>query len=216
MRLGRRIFDNLRKAIAYLLAVHIPIAGISLIPVILKWPLVLLPVHIAFLHLIIDPACSIVFEAEPEESGVMARPPRDARKPLFDAKLLGWSSLQGLGILLILLAIFGVSLRRGQGEADARALTFTTLVIANLALILTNRSWEDTILRTWRSGNRALWWVMGGGLVFLGGVLFNPSMRELFHFSRLHWNDLALCLAAGGLSVVWFEVLKAVRRKQRT
>ncbi len=211
VRLGRRIFDNLKKAIAYLLAIHIPIAGISLIPVLLKWPLVLLPVHIAFLHLIIDPACSVVFEAEPEENGIMKRPPRDGSKPLFDKKMLLWSSLQGLGILFVLLAIFGVALYRGQGEDDARALTFTTLVIANLLLILTNHSWEDTIFKTWKSGNPALWWVLAGGLAFLGLVLFSPTLRNLFHFSKLHPIDLALCLGAGVLSVMWFEILKAVQ-----
>ncbi len=209
VRLGRRIFDNLKKAIAYLLAIHIPIAGISLIPVLLKWPLVLMPVHIAFLHLIIDPACSVVFEAEPEEKGIMKRPPRDGRKPLFDKTMILWSSLQGLGILLALLAIFGVALYRGQGEADARALAFTTLVLANLFLILTNHSWEDSILHTWRSDNPALWWVLGGALAFLGLVLWNPALRKMFHFSKLHPADLALCFGAALLSVMWFEILKS-------
>ncbi len=214
VRLGRRIFDNLKKAIAYLLAVHIPIAGISLFPVLFKWPLVLLPVHIAFLHLIIDPACSVVFEAEPEEKGIMSRKPRDASKPLFDRKLLGWSSMQGIGILIILLSMFGIALYRGQGETEARALTFTTLVIANLALILTNRSWEDTILGTLHSANPALWWVMGGGLSLLGLILFNPMLQKLFHFSQLHFDDMILCFTAGGLSVIWFEFLKYFKKRQ--
>ena len=100
VKLGRRIFDNLRKAMAYLLAIHIPIAGMSLIPVLFKLPLVLLPVHVAFLHLIIDPACSIVLEAEPAEAKVMKRPPRNPKEPLFGRKTLGLAVLQGGGILV--------------------------------------------------------------------------------------------------------------------
>jgi len=212
VKLGRRVFDNLKKAMAYLLAIHVPIAGMTLIPVLLKWPLVLLPVHIAFLHLIIDPACSVVFEAEPEEADIMRRPPRDPRERLFSRSTLALSFLQGLGVLVILVAIYGFALRRGQGEAEARALAFTTLIIANLCLILTNRSWSRTVLATARSPNKALWWVVGGALVFLGLVLYVPFLRELFLFARLHWNDLALCLGAGAVSVLWFEVFKIMVR----
>ena len=101
VRLGRRIFDNLRKAMSFLLAVHVPIAGLTVLPVLLGWPLILLPVHIVFLELIIDPACSIVFESEPEEPDVMQRPPRRAAEPLFDRRTVVLSFLQGLGVLLV-------------------------------------------------------------------------------------------------------------------
>ena len=214
VKLGRRVFDNLKKAMAYLVAIHVPIAGMTLIPVLLKWPLVLLPVHIAFLHLIIDPACSVVFEAEPEEADVMRRPPRNPRERLFSRRTLALSFLQGLGVLVILVAIYGFALRRGQGEREARALAFTTLIIANLCLILTNRSWSRTVLATARSRNPALWWVVGGALVFLGLVLYVPFLRELFLFARLHWDDVALCLGAGAVSVLWFEVFKMIGRPQ--
>jgi Ca2+-transporting ATPase len=214
VKLGRRVFDNLKKAMAYLVAIHVPIAGMTLIPVLLRWPLVLLPVHIAFLHLIIDPACSVVFEAEPEETDIMRRPPRDPRDRLFSRRTLALSFFQGLGVLVILVAIYGIALRRGQGEAEARALAFTTLIIANLCLILTNRSWSRTVLATARSRNPALWWVVGGALVFLGLVLYVPFLRGLFLFARLHWDDLALCLSAGVVSVLWFEVFKIVWGKQ--
>jgi len=215
VKLGRRVFDNLKKAMAYLLAIHVPIAGMTLIPVLLKWPLVLLPVHIAFLHLIIDPACSVVFEAEPEEADVMRRPPRDPRERLFSLRTLTLSFLQGLGVLVILVAIYGYSLRRGQGEGEARALAFTTLIIANLCLILTNRSWSRTVVATARSRNPALWWVVGGALIFLGLVLYVPFLQQLFLFARLHWDDLALCLGAGAISVLWFEVFKFIGRPQK-
>lgn len=214
VRMGRRIFDNLKKAMAYIFAVHVPIAGMSLLPVLFNWPLVLMPVHIVFLELIIDPACSVVFEAEAEEAGIMDRPPRDLAKPLFDRRMIGVSLLQGLSVLLIVLAVFAVSLYRGQGELDARALSFTTLIIANLGLIFTNRSWSRTILDTLRSPNAALWWVTGGALFFLGAALYVPFLRDLFHFSRLHLIDICLCLAAGTVSIVWFEVFKIFTRKR--
>jgi len=216
VRMGRRIFDNLRKAIAYIFAVHVPIAGMSLIPVLFKWPLVLLPVHIVFLELIIDPACSVVFEAEPEEADVMTRPPRRPDAPLFGSRTVGISVLQGLSVLIMLLGVHVVSLKQGRGEEEARALTFTTLIIANLGLIFANRSWSRLILDTLRSPNAALWWVTGGALLFLGLVLSVPFLRELFGFSLLHASDILLCLAAGAVSILWFELLKLAHRRAAT
>jgi Ca2+-transporting ATPase len=216
VRQGRRIFDNIKKAMAYILAIHVPIAGMSLIPVLLQWPLVLMPVQVVFLELIIDPACSVVFEAEPEEAGVMSRPPRDPRKPLFSRSTISLSLLQGLSVLIIVLAVYAVSLYRGQGEMEARALTFTTLIVANLGLILTNRSWSRTILETLNSPNAALWWVIGGALVFLGAVLYIPFLRDLFGFAFLHFIDLAICFMAGIASILWFEGLKLFSSRNKS
>jgi Ca2+-transporting ATPase len=216
VRLGRRIFDNLQKAMAYILAIHVPIAGMSLLPVLLKWPLVLFPVHIVFLELVIDPACSIAFEAEPEEKDIMHRPPRDPRKPLFNWSMVALSLLQGLSVLIILLVVFLFSLYRGQGVQEARALTFTTLVAANLSLILTNRSWSRTIWATLRSANVALGWVFGGAVVLLLLVLYVPFLRKLFHFTFLHPDDLLICLFAGVCSILWFEGLKAFKKRSHS
>jgi P-type Ca2+ transporter type 2C len=215
VKMGRRIFDNIKKAVAYIFAIHVPIAGMSLIPVLLKWPLVLLPVHIVFLELIIDPACSVVFEAESEEANVMRRPPRDPKEPLFSRKALGLSLLQGISVLAIVLGVYAVSLYRGQGESEARALTFTTMIVANLGLILTNRSWSRTVLGTLHTPNQALWWVLGGAAVFLALVLYVPFLRSLFRFSTLHPFDLAICLAFGVASILWFEALKLFGGRQR-
>jgi Ca2+-transporting ATPase len=215
IKLGRRIFDNLQKAMTYIFAIHVPIAGMSLLPVLFQWPLVLFPVHIVFLELIIDPACSIVFEAEPEETNIMNRPPRNPQEPLFGRRTVVLSLLQGLSVLGILLVVFSSALFRGQGEADARALTFTTLIVANLALIFTNRSWSRSIRSTLRSANSALRWVFGGALVFLGLVLYIPFLRTLFHFSFLHPIDLLICLGAGGVSILWFEWLKSLQQRPK-
>jgi len=210
VRLGRRIFDNLRKAMAYIVAVHVPIAGLSLIPVLLKWPLILMPVHVVFLELIIDPACSIAFEAEPEEPNVMLRPPRNQKEPLFNRKTIVASLMQGAAVLLITLAIYGFTFQQGQDEA--RALTFTTLVIANLGLILTNRYWSGTILASLRQKNTALLWIIASTIVFLGLVLYVPFWRNLFHLGTLHLNDLFFCLAAAIISIAWFEGVKHFTR----
>ena len=214
VRLGRRIFDNIKKAIAYIFAIHVPIAGMSLIPVLFKWPLVLMPVHILFLELIIDPACSTIFEAEQEEANVMQRPPRNPREPLFSRRTVGLSVLQGLGVLAIDLIIYAIALYRGQSGNEARALAYTTLIVANLGLILTNRSWSRTIIETLGTPNKALWWVVGGATVFLGLVLYVPFLRDLFQFDYLHPNDILLCLAAGTLSILWFEALKFFTRRK--
>ena len=194
IKLGRRIFDNLKKAMAYIFAIHVPIAGMSLLPILFQWPLVFFPVHIAFLELIIDPASSLIFEAEREESNVMKRPPRDPQEPLFGRQMILLSLLQGLGILVVILAVFLIALHLGQGAQEARALTFTALIIANLCLILTNRSWSRTILASLGTPNKALWWIIGGAVAFLGAVLYVPGLRNLFQFNRLHWDDLLICL----------------------
>jgi len=215
VRLGRRIFDNLRKAMAYILAIHVPIAGLSLIPVLFKWPLVLYPVHVVFLELIIDPACSIAFEAEPEESDVMQRPPRDRKEPLFSRRTVAISLLQGIIVLAVTLAVYKLSLALGRGDIEARTLTFTTLVIANLGLILTNRNWSSTMLESLRSRNIALRWILLSAIVFLGLVIYVPWLRDLFHFGILHFVDVLLCIGAGVVSVLWFEVVKYFGRKKR-
>lgn len=215
VKLGRRIFDNLKKATAYIFAIHVPIAGMSLLPVLFHWPLVLFPAHIAFLELIIDPACSVAFEAEPEETDAMKRPPRSPKEPLFDRRTVSLGLMQGLGVLLSVLSVYIAALYRGQGEPDMRALTFGTLMIANLSLILTNRSWSRSLLATLSSPNAALWWVTGSALVFLGFVLYVPAVRESFRFSLLHPLDLTICLAAGVFSVFWFEGLKVFNGMHR-
>jgi Ca2+-transporting ATPase len=214
VRLGRRIFDNLKKAMAYIFAIHVPIAGMSLLPVLFRWPLALLPVHIVFLELIIDPACSVVFEAEGEEADVMRRPPRDPRERLFGALTLGLSLAQGVAVLAMVALVFGVALAGGYGEQEARALAFTTLIVANIGLILANRSWSQTIWSRFGYSNRALWWVAGGAAVFLAAALYLPALRAIFRFSRLSAIDLLLCVVVGLGSIGWFELLKVINRRR--
>jgi Ca2+-transporting ATPase len=209
VRLGRRIYDNLCKAIEYIVAVHIPIAGLALLPLLLGLPLILTPIHIAFFEMIIDPACSMVFEAQGEEADVMRRPPRDPRIPLLIPKRIAWALVQGLIALAIVAGVLISAARMGMPESDLRAMVFTSLVLVNIGLILVNRSFESSVFRAVRQPNRALWILMAAVSVLLATTLFWQPARTLFHFGRLHWNDLAVCGAVGTANLVLLEALKS-------
>ncbi|HSO44270.1 MAG TPA: cation-translocating P-type ATPase [Rhodoferax sp.] len=212
VRLGRRIFDNLRKSMSYILAVHVPIAGMALLPVLLGWPTVLFPLHIAFLELVIDPACSMVFENEPAESDVMQRPPRDVMQPLFGGMALGLALLQGLGALAVVLAatVWGTS---QLTEGGVRALAFAVLVFTNLALILSNRSRAGAFWASLRVPNHTLWGVVAAAISLLGLVLYVPWLAGLFVFEPLPMAWLASAAGLGLASVLWFELLKSIQSK---
>ena len=186
VRMGRRIYDNLKKAIAYIFSIHIPIAGMSVIPVLFGWPLILLPLHIVFLELIIDPACSVVFETEGEEANIMARKPRSMDKKLFNREAAVVAFLQGFVVLVIVALMFVSSINRGLGEQTARTMAFATIVTANLALILANRSWAHTIIGTLRKPNKAFWWILGIAMSALIVVIYVPQLSGLFNFSPLN------------------------------
>ncbi len=214
VRLGRRIYDNLRKAMAYVMAIHVSVAGMALLPVLFGWPLIFFPVHIAFLEFIIDPTCSVVFEAEKEETNTMRRPPRSPGEPIFSGWNLGLTLLQGLGILLLAMIIFGTALERGVTEGEARALAFTTLVVGNIALIFASRSWERTILTSLHSPNPALWWIVTAAVLLLTLALYVPFINALFHFAQPDPGNLFIAVMAGIISMVWFEVFKLIRKPQ--
>ncbi len=220
IRMGRRIYDNLKKAMAYILAVHVPIAGMSLLPVLVPriggtpLPLVLLPVHIAFLELIIDPTCSVVFEAEEEEAGIMARPPRPAAERLFGRRMVTLALLQGAVVLAAVAAVYLWAALSGFAAADVRGITFCTLVAANLGLIFVNRSWTHTVTGGLRARNPALWWVTGGTIGVLALLLAVAPARSLFQFEVQHPKDLLLAGGVGVASVAWFELYKLFRRSR--
>ncbi len=207
VRSGRRIVDNLRKALAYILAVHLPIVGLTLVPVFAGWPLVLLPIHIAFLHLVIDPACSVVIEAQPEEADLMTRPPRRAGSPVFGSGLLTISLLQGAAGLLVVVGVYGLALHLGRAEAAARAMAFLTLMGVNLGLIFTNRSWSRTIFGS-PLRDATLWIVTVGALSFLAAVLYVPALARFFRFASPAPLDVALCVSGVLAGITWFEIAK--------
>jgi len=211
VRLGRRIYDNIKKAIVFIVAVHVPIAGLSMLPVFFAdWPLLLLPVHIAFLQLIIDPSCTLIFEAEEAESDVMQRPPRGRDAGLFSKETLGIAVLQGLSILGVCLTVFLLA-HRGHSADSARAHSFATLVVSFVVVILVNRSWTRSAVAMLCVPNTAVRWVLLGAPAFLAVALLVPFARRLFRFAPLHPMDALLSLGAGFVCVLWFEVVKRVR-----
>ncbi len=213
IRLGRRIDDNLRKAFGYILAVHFPIAGMSLLPVLLGWPLLLGPVHVVFLELIIDPGSSIMFEAEREEDDVMARPPRIPGAPLFDRGLVIQGLVQGLIVLAAALAVFLAGIYDVHGEQVARGMAFVTLVLGNLGLVLTNRTrgrlQPSALLRP----NPAFGLVIAVTLVALFLAFAVPYLRGMFEFVPLAPGQFAVAGGAALASVAVNLSLVALLRR---
>lgn len=208
VRHGRRLFANLRKAIVFIVAVHVPIVGLSVVPVLLGWPMLLMPVHIMFLQLIIDPACSIVFEAEPIEDHAMSSKPRRPDMRLFDREILLRGLLQGGGLLLLLAGLFMQVRWTSQSDDLARTVTFVALVLANLGLIYTNRTWSRPSWTRREASNRSFVWIGAGTVLLLLLVLSWATLRSLFAFTLPGPVHLAGCGLVTVLSVAWFELVK--------
>jgi len=208
VRYGRRVFANLRKAIVFVVAVHVPIVGLSVLPVMLGWPMLLMPVHILFLQLIIDPACSVVFEAEPLEPGAMKVPPRRSDAHLFDAEVIKRGLWQGAGLLVMLLAVFAFTRSYSKSDDVARALTFGVLVVSNIGLIFANRLWQRSALPGRGPNNSAFGWMAFTALALLACVLGIPAVSRLFAFELPTVPLLLAGVTAAGLNLVWFEFVK--------
>lgn len=214
IRLGRRIYDNLRKAMGFILAVHVPIAGLALLPLLFGLPILFGPIHIAFLEMVIDPVCSLVFEAETEEDDTMKRPPRDPEAALFSRSLIAWSVVQGLLAFVLVAGIFLFALHWGMPEDEIRALTFFSLVLTIVGLIFVNRTFSELLLTALFRPNRSLAFVVVVVAAALGGTLLWPLASNLFQFGPLHLDDLAVTLAAGLAVLVCLEFLKHFWRER--
>jgi len=212
IRVGRRIYANIRRAFRYLIAIHVATAGVALLPVLFHLPIILFPVEIVFLQFVIDPAASLGFEAEPEEPGSMQRPPRDPLEAVLDRPALILSLIRGGGVLAVTVAFYGVALANGLGDSESRALAFTTLVVANLALILVHRSPAAWSSQGPQSHNWVLAMVIGAGVGLLALSLYLASLVELFQFSSPSGVELALAAGVGIVGALWFEPLRAIRR----
>ncbi|OYY67219.1 MAG: ATPase [Burkholderiales bacterium 28-67-8] len=211
IRDGRRVFANLRRAVVFLVAVHVPIVGLSMLPVALGWPMLLMPVHILFLQLIIDPTCSVVFEAEPLDAQTMTRPPRRPDARLFDAQVVRQGLWQGVGLLALLLAVCAGLLQAGAGADSARAMTFMVLVLGSLALIQSSRTLGQARapgLHWALGGNAAFAWVAAATLALLGTVLWVPPIARLFAFGSPTPGALAVGAVATLMAIAWFELVK--------
>ncbi|MBI3231343.1 MAG: cation-translocating P-type ATPase, partial [Burkholderiales bacterium] len=209
VRYGRRVFANLRKAVVFVVAVHVPIVGLSLLPVMLGWPMLLMPIHILFLQLIIDPACSVIFEAEPLEADAMNSPPRAADAHLFDASVLVRGLWQGSGLLALLLAVYALARAHSHSDEIARAMTFVVLVLSDLALIFANRRWSKRASLLDASGaNKPFMLIALAAIVLLACGLFIPAISRLFAFSTPTPVMLLAGIGAAGVSWLWFEGVK--------
>ncbi|OPF89887.1 Calcium-transporting ATPase 1 [Rhodopseudomonas palustris] len=213
VRLGRRIYDNLVKAMGFIFAVHVPIAGLALLPLLFGLPILLGPIHIAFLEMIIDPVCSIVFEAETAEDDAMRRPPRDPEQPLFSRALIVWGMLQGLLVFLLVAGVFVIGQMRAMPDTELRALTFFALVLSFVGLIFVNRSFSASLLTALRRPNAMLAGMLGIVAVVLIASLAWPWLRDLFRFGPLHPDDLGLTAAAALLVLIVLELVKPLWRK---
>jgi Ca2+-transporting ATPase len=213
IRLGRRIYDNIRNAMRYLVAVHVLLAGMAFIPLAAGWPLFLFPVHVVFLEFVIDPACSLVFEAERGDPSLMERAPRPVGEPLFTPRGLLLGLFLGGSVLLAVALVLAWAHGCGHSENAARALGFVALVSGNLALIFANRSHELTLFEMATRENTALAWIVAGTVGALAAAIYVPAAAAVFRFSAPGAAETALAALAGAASVAWYDLHKIARRR---
>jgi Ca2+-transporting ATPase len=215
--MGRKIYANLKKAIQYIISIHIPIILTVALPLVLGWiyPAIFTPVHVIFLELIMGPTCSIVYENEPLEKNSMLQKPRLITNTFFNLKELSISIFQGLAITAGTLFIYQLAVQKGYNEAMTRSLVFTTLIFANLFLTLANRSFYFSALVTLRNKNVLLSIIIIATLTFLAMILYIPSFSSFFKITSLNGRQISWAIITGFISVVWFEIYKAFARLQR-
>lgn len=208
--MGRRIYTNLKKAIQYIISIHIPIILTVFIPLVLGWiyPNILSPVHVIFLELIMGPTCSIIFENEPMEKNTMTQKPRPIATSIFSWNELMTSIVQGLAITLGVLAVYQYSVSQGYNEAHTRAMVFTVLIVANIFLTLVNRSFYYSIFTTLRYKNHLVLLIISITIVITALLLYVPSLAAFFEFDVLSSSQLSIGVGIGFLSVVWYELVK--------
>ena len=213
---GRRIYDNIRKAVGYVFTIHIPIALASLLGPMLgvaQQNLLLLPLHVVLLELIIDPTCSIVLERQPAESNIMARPPRDPGESLLTSGLMAKSVLQGLTVFAASFGVYWAMLNGGAGARVGRSMALAVIMLANLLLVQVNSSDRDSALSSLRRlrGDRVMWAILLGTLLGLGLILYSP-LSGFLKLSPLSGGQVLLSVGLACASVLWYEAVKAVQR----
>lgn len=202
IKCGRKVYLNIKNALIYLFSIHIPIAGMSVLPVLFNLPLVLLPAHIAFLHLIIEPASSIAFEGDQPALDVMKQPPRSSEEHLFNRDLWMISFLKGTILFLALATVYLISLWRHQDETDARTLVITTLILSNALLIYLNRAPGVPVLKILKNrSNKIVTWISVSSIILLSIALYVQPVRNILSFSFMHPIDIVICTLTSLLCV---------------
>ncbi len=210
---GRRIYQNFKKAVSYIVSIHIPIVLTVAVPLLASWKIANLfsPVHIIFLELVMGPTCSIAFENEPAEKGQMQQPPRALTSSLFAGSELAWSIAQGFGIALAVLGVYFVFMQQGQPVGVIRTLVFSTLVLSNIFLTLVNRSFRFSVLETILTPNKTLWLMLVLTFCLLLATLFIEPAQQLFGFSHVSNSQFAWSALAALVGVGWIEAFKVIR-----
>ncbi|HTO14964.1 MAG TPA: cation-translocating P-type ATPase [Edaphocola sp.] len=214
--MGRKIYTNLKKAIQYIISIHIPIILTVALPLIFGWiyPAIFTPVHVIFLELIMGPTCSIVYENEPMEQNSMLEKPRKISTTFFNIKELSISIIQGLMITAGTLFIYHFAVQKGASEQLTRSLVFTTLIFANIFLTLVNRSFYFSIIETLKNKNILLNIIISITLIFLAMMLYMPSLASFFKITALTGTELLWSISIAFVSVIWFEVFKWMKRRK--
>ena len=214
---GRRIYTNLKKAVQYIISIHIPIILIVSLPLFLGWafPQIFTPVHVIFLELVMGPTCSIVYENEPLEKDSMKRKPRPMTETFLNWKELSTSIIQGIIITLGLLFVYQYTYQLGGNEEKTRAMVFTTLIFSNVWLSLTNRSFYYSLLSSFRNKNNLMVYVTVLTLVILFAILYIQPISLFFKVTSLNLNELGIAMLVAMLSVLWFEVYKWIKRRRK-
>ena len=214
--MGRKIYTNLKKAIQYIISIHIPIILTVFIPLALGWlyPSIFSPVHIIFLELIMGPTCSIIYENEPMEKNTMLQPPRPFATTFFNMRELATSIIQGLIITVGTLVTYQYAIQQGNGEAVTRTMVFVTLITANIFLTLVNRSFYYSIFTTLRYKNNLVFLIIGVTILLTALMLFLPPLTRFFEFDHLSTSQLLISIAIGFLSVSWFEIVKWLKKRR--
>jgi Ca2+-transporting ATPase len=212
---GRATYANLQKAMSYVIAIHIPIFGLALLPIFsTNWPLILLPGLVAFHEVIIDPACSVVFEEESPDPKIMEEQPRKPDSRLFSRREIWLAATQGFSTFLALLSLFLYLNASGRSEQEVRSMIFGALMISNIFLILTNRSRSLTILQTFKNrNNRAVPWILALALGILFSLILIPPLRTLFDLGAIAFTDWLVMFIVSVPGVLWYEIFKMTRVK---
>jgi Ca2+-transporting ATPase len=214
IRQGRKIYHNLKKAVRYIVSIHVPIILTASVPLLLNWkfPNIFTPIHVIFLELIMGPTCSVFFENEPVEPGMMKKPPRSRSNAIFTARELLTSVLQGMVIAAGILGLYYYFMAGGASLSYIRTVVFITLIISNIFLTFVNRSFEENIFRTMRYKNSLTRYVVMASLVFLGCIVSIPFVRGLFELTILRTADYGLSLGVAMVITLWFEGYKTLKR----
>ena len=213
--MGRKIYINLKKAIQYIISIHIPIVLIVFIPLVLGWiyPNIFSPVHIIFLEIIMGPTCSIIYENEPMESNLMLQKPRPLTNTFFNLKEITISLIQGLAITLGLLFIYQYCVHQNCSESSTRTVVFLTLIASNIFLTLTNRSFFYSIFTTIRYQNNLVFVIIGLTVAMTSLLLFVPIFMHFFLFDKVTVSQIGMSILVGFVSVMWIEIIKLYKRK---